>query len=610
MNAQTPNSGSPASKGVPLASVVVSQMSVGGFGSGGGVVGGGGGGIACSTSEPVRPSVPAQASIPTKSSSLALEFPVTSTGDGATGIANGTHSLGSVVVGELAATLLDAIGEGVTLASRTGEVLWANEVCKRMPPNLRERLSVACRQFDRSHPVSPSGSTGLAGVRGELDPRDETVLLEEERAYEVIVTTAPAAAMAQVSRARAALGDGLVIVVRDVTASRRLQQKINAIDIAGSELVRFDADVVRKNNAHERLKLLEDKIGRYSRDLMHFDSLAIRLLDERTGKLELVLGYGLPPEFDAFEIRPGLEGNGITGYVASSGRSYISTDTATDKLYLPGIRGARSSLTVPLRLHDKVIGVMNVESQRVGAFTEEDLQLGEMFARYAALSLHMLDLLVVERCTVNQTVSGRVMHELSEPLEDIAHEVEMLKAEPSSKDSGTLRHLDRIQSDIESIRKRISECTAGPQSLLGVEQALADKREDPLLQGKRVLVADDEARIRDTICSVLKSKGCTVMVCDSGATAIAMLELEALKGFDLIVSDIRMPDRNGYEVFAASRRITPKAKVILMTGFGYDPHHSIVRASQEGLQSVLFKPFQVERLLEDVRAAFKAELGC
>jgi DNA-binding NtrC family response regulator len=43
--------------------------------------------------------------------------------------------------------------------------------------------------------------------------------------------------------------------------------------------------------------------------------------------------------------------------------------------------------------------------------------------------------------------------------------------------------------------------------------------------------------------------------------------------------------------------------VILMTGFGYDPHHSIVRASQEGLQCVLFKPFQIDRLMEEVRKA-------
>ena len=40
-----------------------------------------------------------------------------------------------------------------------------------------------------------------------------------------------------------------------------------------------------------------------------------------------------------------------------------------------------------------------------------------------------------------------------------------------------------------------------------------------------------------------------------------------------------------------------------MTGFGYDPHHSIVRSSQEGLHCFLFKPFQIEQLLEEVYKA-------
>jgi DNA-binding NtrC family response regulator len=43
-----------------------------------------------------------------------------------------------------------------------------------------------------------------------------------------------------------------------------------------------------------------------------------------------------------------------------------------------------------------------------------------------------------------------------------------------------------------------------------------------------------------------------------------------------------------------------------MTGFGYDPGHSIVRASQEGLAAVLYKPFKVEQLLTEVRKAIES----
>jgi len=147
----------------------------------------------------------------------------------------------------------------------------------------------------------------------------------------------------------------------------------------------------------------------------------------------------------------------------------------------------------------------------------------------------------------------------------------------------------------------------GPQNLLGVDEALIQREKDPLLIGKRVLVVDDNPKIRKIIGDVLSHRGCETTVVNDGVRAIEILEEIKAHGtepFDLVVSDIQMPDRNGYEVFSAVRRCNPDTQVILMTGFGYDPHHSIVRASQEGLKSVLFKPFEIELLLTQVREAF------
>ena len=72
--------------------------------------------------------------------------------------------------------------------------------------------------------------------------------------------------------------------------------------------------------------------------------------------------------------------------------------------YVMGIDNARSSLTVPLRLNDQIIGVFNIESEKAGAFSEEERQFAEIFARYVAMTLHILDLLVMER----RTVTGRL----------------------------------------------------------------------------------------------------------------------------------------------------------------------------------------------------------
>jgi ActR/RegA family two-component response regulator len=54
---------------------------------------------------------------------------------------------------------------------------------------------------------------------------------------------------------------------------------------------------------------------------------------------------------------------------------------------------------------------------------------------------------------------------------------------------------------------------------------------------------------------------------------------------------------SGYDVFRHLRGAQPNARVILMTAFGYDPSHAIVKARQEGLTHVLYKPFRVEQML-------------
>ncbi|MEO0629219.1 MAG: response regulator, partial [Planctomycetota bacterium] len=108
------------------------------------------------------------------------------------------------------------------------------------------------------------------------------------------------------------------------------------------------------------------------------------------------------------------------------------------------------------------------------------------------------------------------------------------------------------------------------------------------------------------VADVLRRRGCDVIACDSGQSAINELEASTADGalqFDVVISDISMPDRNGYEVFAIARGVIADEAIILMTGFGYDPHHSIVRASQQGMQHVLYKPFQATRLLDEVHRA-------
>ena len=115
-----------------------------------------------------------------------------------------------------------------------------------------------------------------------------------------------------------------------------------------------------------------------------------------------------------------------------------------------------------------------------------------------------------------------------------------------------------------------------------------------------ILVADDEEMVRRTLCGLFEFAGYETIEASGGEEAIRHYR-EALP--DLVISDIKMPYRNGYEIFAAARRRQEEVPVVLMTGFGYDPDHAIVRASDEGLSCVLFKPFKVDQMLGEVHKA-------
>lgn len=488
--------------------------------------------------------------------------------------------------------LLGSVGEGICVVDAGGELVWANDRFTQLDEATRQRCLECCNEAAGSFDV---GGVGVVGRKFAVDGGGE-------RHYELIV-----------SPVFSPDGDGsvtrVIALLWDITSSHRSRQKIDAIDRAGAELVRIDAETIKNLNAAGRLKLLEEKIVRYAHELLQFDNFTVHLLDHATNRLELVMSRGLPEKVKHIDLYAALEGSGITGYVAASGRPYVCPDVRDDSRYIQGIETPGSALTVPLQMHDKLIGVFNVESDQPNAFSQEDRQFLEIFARYVALAFHFLDILVVERYTTNEAVSGRVEGEIEAPLEDLLNEAKWLR-EQAGVDPAARAHADQIVNDVESIRNRMREVAAGPRSILGAEFVLSESADDPLVSGRRVLVADDEPAIRDTIADVLTRRGASVTVCPSGVEACEAVE-EWKKGeaaaFDLVISDIHMPDRNGYEVFSAVRGASDETPVILMTGFGYDPSHSIVRASEEGLQCVLFKPFRAQQLLDEVHKALGAE---
>jgi 2-keto-4-pentenoate hydratase/2-oxohepta-3-ene-1,7-dioic acid hydratase in catechol pathway len=136
-----------------------------------------------------------------------------------------------------------------------------------------------------------------------------------------------------------------------------------------------------------------------------------------------------------------------------------------------------------------------------------------------------------------------------------------------------------------------------PQGVFGTPHR---EMREQIFRGLRALVADDDENMRRMMKAVLEKVGCACTVAADGAEAMEAIEGGAL---DMVVSDIIMPDHNGYEIFAAARRRRADMPVVLVTGFGYDPGHSLVRASSEGLTAVLYKPFTPQQLLDELQRA-------
>lgn len=144
----------------------------------------------------------------------------------------------------------------------------------------------------------------------------------------------------------------------------------------------------------QEMALVEDEASMHgvvldvSRRVLEFVNCAILLIDEDSGELVIVAQHGYPEETQG--LRLSLEGErGISRWVAEHGRTLYVPDVREDPRYVPGVPEARSELAVPIRIRDRTIGVINVESDRVDAFDPEGAFLLEALASQLAVMLEL-----------------------------------------------------------------------------------------------------------------------------------------------------------------------------------------------------------------------------
>ena len=115
----------------------------------------------------------------------------------------------------------------------------------------------------------------------------------------------------------------------------------------------------------------------------------------------------------------------------------------------------------------------------------------------------------------------------------------------------------------------------------------------------RILLAEDEEAMRDYLSRALQNAGFDVVAVDRGTDALPLLESEH---FDLLLSDIVMPEMDGIELAQRCNDISPRTKIMFITGFA-----AVTLKANRDLPKakVLSKPFHLRDLVLEVERMFE-----
>jgi len=144
---------------------------------------------------------------------------------------------------------------------------------------------------------------------------------------------------------------------------------------------------------------------------------------------------------------------------------------------------------------------------------------------------------------------------------------------------------------------------SGEFALVDVRDALnLDPMTDVAVISLSILVADDEPGIRDLLVEYLQNRGHTVAAAGSASEASRVLRTEP---FDLVITDIVMPDGDGFELISALRASQPSTRVLAISGGGKFLHgpECLKMARGLGAHAVLMKPFTWQQLMAAIDSA-------
>jgi len=292
-------------------------------------------------------------------------------------------------------------------------------------------------------------------------------------------------------------------------------------------------------------ELLDFFIGVVAEEL-NVSRASLMLLDEKTGEMWIAASRGLNPEM-VTGVRLKL-GEGIAGWVAREGKPILVKDVESDPRVKVGLESTNAPsfisapivLSIPILIHEKVLGVINVTNRRTKTpFSEEDMEFLFSLAAQAAVAIQR-----------------------AKQFEDLEEAYRALREKQKSlSEEKHLQELERL----------------GSQTLHG-----------------NVLVVENGELNRGLFEKYLRMLGYCVFHASTTDEARTVIEKESLC---LVITNVSVRGTSGWEIAEISQNLRPGIPVVLTTGWGV-PHRD-VRIGEYGIRCVLEKPFS----LTDLQAA-------
>jgi nitrate/nitrite-specific signal transduction histidine kinase len=220
-----------------------------------------------------------------------------------------------------------------------------------------------------------------------------------------------------------------------------------------AEQLRTVNEVSRKISSIVNLEELLPYVGNLLRETFHYYNVNIFLLEPSSGALTLkalclsgqkgIIPVGVPLKVDE---------ESIVGWVAQSGEPILANDVSEDPRYrsVEALRETKSELAVPVRIGDKVLGVLDIESAEVDAFNEADLFTAQTLADQLAVAIENARLYEETRQMAVVEERNRMAREIHDTLAQgfsgIILQLEAAEQASGEDISAMGRHLNQARS--------------------------------------------------------------------------------------------------------------------------------------------------------------------